>query len=373
MDELDYRGLPLSQDGREKLKQLDKDRIATFRDKVGFEPKEISEHDKQELIRGRLRDYWACLLDTPATPPQREQWLRDHATCIRDNDAWDIFRKVAETHLPVDDATHAELGHLLAGPFIESVVEEILEEACKTGATPDHSDNQSIESSNEAYEPAWTLRGGGDKPETPREAFGRLARRAMKALGQKFADPAAAVDSWLERVSGYLKARQTGHSWDDWHLTQLEKASAEYCAELATRFHEAENQDAEKAFKKLEWRFRQLPEQGPGLSAIRRTGTGVPELSESIKRKLVVQWDTLRDNNKLTEDHLSGYDRERQRLLGMPANPPSHVRPLRPHAAARDVGLDPSIRAAEARFRGADWEYWLLWCSSGFGYEVYRE
>jgi hypothetical protein len=99
----------------------------------------------------------------------------------------------------------------------------------------------------------------------------------------------------------------------------------------------------------------------------------LPALSETTKRKLDLQWETVRGKQKLTEQVLSDYDKERQRLLRMPANPPSHVRPLRPHWAARDVGLTQSVTAAQARFRGIDREYWSLWCSSGFGYEVYRD
>ncbi len=105
----------------------------------------------------------------------------------------------------------------------------------------------------------------------------------------------------------------------------------------------------------------------------------LPVLSESTKRKLAVQWDTLRDKQKITDEDLSSYDRERQRLLlGIAADPPLGI--LRraaeradPQGAARLFGLDPSVRAAEARFRGIDWEYWSNWCSSGFGYEVYRD
>jgi hypothetical protein len=44
-----------------------------------------------------------------------------------------------------------------------------------------------------------------------------------------------------------------------------------------------------------------------------------------------------------------------------------------PKRAARWLGLDPSVRVTKARFRGIDSEYWSRWCSSGFGYEVYRD
>jgi hypothetical protein len=39
--------------------------------------------------------------------------------------------------------------------------------------------------------------------------------------------------------------------------------------------------------------------------------------------------------------------------------------------AARWLGLDPSVKVAEGRFRGTDWEYWSHWCSSGEPYKTY--
>lgn len=99
----------------------------------------------------------------------------------------------------------------------------------------------------------------------------------------------------------------------------------------------------------------------------------LPALSDFEKRKLAVQWDTIRDNQKLTDEHLSGYDRERGRLLGVAAKPTRAVNPLRSKEAALSLGLDPSVKVAEARFRQTDWEYWRHWCSSGFGHEVYRD
>jgi len=48
----------------------------------------------------------------------------------------------------------------------------------------------------------------------------------------------------------------------------------------------------------------------------------LPALSDSTKRKLAVQWDTIRDNQKLTDEHLSGYDLGRQWLSGTLTKPP---------------------------------------------------
>jgi len=102
----------------------------------------------------------------------------------------------------------------------------------------------------------------------------------------------------------------------------------------------------------------------------------MPSLSDSTKRKLAVHWDTIRDNQKLTDEHLSGYDLGRQWLLGILDKPPrgmnlGGLNTSRPKQAAGWLGLDPSLRAAEARFRGTDSEYWRHWCSSGAPYETY--
>jgi folate-binding Fe-S cluster repair protein YgfZ len=39
-----------------------------------------------------------------------------------------------------------------------------------------------------------------------------------------------------------------------------------------------------------------------------------PAFSESTKRKLRVQWDTLRDKHKLEDEDLSSYDQQRNRV-----------------------------------------------------------
>jgi hypothetical protein len=103
----------------------------------------------------------------------------------------------------------------------------------------------------------------------------------------------------------------------------------------------------------------------------------LPAFSDSTKRKLAVQWDTLRDNQKLKDEDLASYDRERQRLLlGIVADTPRGLlrraaERANPEGTARLIGLDPSVRAAVARFRQTDSEYWLQWCSSGTPYETY--
>jgi hypothetical protein len=102
-----------------------------------------------------------------------------------------------------------------------------------------------------------------------------------------------------------------------------------------------------------------------------------PAFSESTKRKLRVQWDTLRDKHKLEDEDLSSYDQQRNRV----ARQWEELRGKHGYdqgrkalsQKARSIGLHESIKAAEVRFREYDREYWGHWCSGGFGYEVYRE
>lgn len=96
----------------------------------------------------------------------------------------------------------------------------------------------------------------------------------------------------------------------------------------------------------------------------------LPELSESTKRRLKIQWDTLRDKHRLTEEHVAKHDHNRNQLL---ATTPSRRTPNWPRAkqAACNFGLDPSVRVAEVRFREIDHEYWTKWCSRGMTYEIY--
>ncbi len=104
----------------------------------------------------------------------------------------------------------------------------------------------------------------------------------------------------------------------------------------------------------------------------------LPALSEPTLRKLAVQWDTIRDKQKLTDQELEGYDLGRRWLLGTLAERPRGMNlggfhNAQPRQAATWLGLDSSVSAARARFAELDWEYWSLWCSGCFGYEVYRD
>jgi hypothetical protein len=97
-------------------------------------------------------------------------------------------------------------------------------------------------------------------------------------------------------------------------------------------------------------------------------------LSNPAKRRWALQWETLRENHKLTEEDLSEYDRRRQHLTEVSAKWPRHDSrhrdPRYATQAARWLGVTPSVTAAEAAFRrlgpgmGA-------WCASGEGYETY--
>src|SRR5579872_6374217 len=135
------------------------------------------------------------------------------------------------------------------------------------------------------YERAWSLRGGSDDPEIPRESFRRLARIAMVELGQRLS-PAAAVDAWLNRVFEYREDLNTRYAWDDWHLEKILVASGEYCAELSTQFKEAGNLDAKRVFEDLEQRFRESPDPRTDLQAIRRGD--IPKQSETVEPLLTL-------------------------------------------------------------------------------------
>jgi hypothetical protein len=106
---------------------------------------------------------------------------------------------------------------------------------------------------------------------------------------------------------------------------------------------------------------------------------GMPALSVSTTRKLAVLWDALRDNHKLMDEEVSGYDLGRQWLMGAIAKPPVgmnlgglNIGPDHKRSASW-LGLDPTVRVAEGQFRGIDREYWSRWCSSGLEYQVYGE
>jgi hypothetical protein len=139
-------------------------------------------------------------------------------------------------------------------------------------ASPDTSLNHEAPASDTqaGYKCAWTLRGGGDKPEIPRDSFQRLAQDAMAELGQPFADASEATDTWLERVFDHRRARNTRRTWDDWRLKRICEASAEYCADLAVASKNGGNLDEASRFTDLAQQFRQSPDPQDDLRALRR-------------------------------------------------------------------------------------------------------
>lgn len=127
-------------------------------------------------------------------------------------------------------------------------------------------------SGSETYGAAWNVMGGGDEPAAqPREAFRRLTRRALVALGVELNDPADAVDCWLDVVHEFHSDRQSQrYTHEYWRLKQVLEASAEFCAEMRTRAHEAGDSEAEANWTEIERQFRESPDPHGNLYAIRR-------------------------------------------------------------------------------------------------------
>jgi hypothetical protein len=203
--------------------------------------------------------------------------------------------------------------------------------------------------------------GPRDKRDSARlkELFASLARAGAVAAG--VANRANGLDGWLNLLRaesphfhvmyGFYKENGVDVHEEDGLIENLVLASAEYCGVRATRAFEMET-----------------------AAAV----AGVPALSDPTKRKLAVEWDTLREQHKITEEDISGYDRERRRILSR--TPAPHGTPgilkraaerADPQGAAHRIGLDSSVKAAEAWFPAIDSEYWSHWCSSGEPYETY--
>jgi hypothetical protein len=190
--------------------------------------------------------------------------------------AWSQFKTIAESEEPRDlsDVPLSENGQIAhvfkaSADFCEDLAANLA-----GGVTPDHSQNQSTQSASEMYDPVWNVRGGGDDPETPRESFKRLARRAVVALGHSFTNRSEAVDVWLSRLHEFHAGRKSRrYAPEHWRVNHVLEASAEYCAELGTCFHEARNSEAERTFADLERQFRESPDARADLTAIRRRET----------------------------------------------------------------------------------------------------
>lgn len=178
-----------------------------------------------------------------------------------------------------------------------------------------------------------------------------------------------------EMLLKLVEARDHANLRETTHIEALSGCDSKKPSEAPRRAAEASSRQPEPQAPDPV-RLMPIPSAGTAGGAM----ADLPELSEYTKRKLAVQWDTIRETQKLTDEDLSRYDRERQRLLsGIAAKPPVGTSGVLKHAAeraepklvARRIGFDPSVKAAEARFRQTDAEYWQHWCSSGATYERY--
>lgn len=102
----------------------------------------------------------------------------------------------------------------------------------------------------------------------------------------------------------------------------------------------------------------------------------LPELSDSTRRKVALQWSSLLDTHHLTGEHFSWHRRERHRLRRIEAQAGDTGRGSRGGASswrndrvADETGIHSSVAVAEERFKDLSGEYWRLWHSSGNGYE----
>jgi hypothetical protein len=95
----------------------------------------------------------------------------------------------------------------------------------------------------------------------------------------------------------------------------------------------------------------------------------LPELPEPAKRKPALQWNTLLDAHGLTGEHLQWHANERERRHRVAAICGGDSG--RGETAVDDIGIQPSVEAAKARFSDLSGEYRRRWLSSGAGYEVF--
>jgi len=99
MDELDYTNLPLPGAARERLKALDAERIRRFQEKVAREPHGIEQHDFDELLVGRTRDYLSLLQEVDKSGARRKQLLTEHARrVLDDSNTRGVVRDAARKH-----------------------------------------------------------------------------------------------------------------------------------------------------------------------------------------------------------------------------------------------------------------------------------
>jgi hypothetical protein len=103
MDDFDYHR-PLTPAAREKLKALETRRIHQFRNRLRIDAAGLEQHIKNELIWGRLRDYWACLLESLGTPDDRAEWLWQFGMHFADDDVTvEAFGVLGDSELKLAD------------------------------------------------------------------------------------------------------------------------------------------------------------------------------------------------------------------------------------------------------------------------------
>jgi hypothetical protein len=99
----------------------------------------------------------------------------------------------------------------------------------------------------------------------------------------------------------------------------------------------------------------------------------LPELSESTKRKLALQWSTLLEKYGLTGEHVHWRERERVKLRQWPGtrrgrNPDGSWRV--DERLVDKAGIAQSVAIAQGRLYDLAVAYWWLWSSSA-GYEIF--
>ena len=139
------------------------------------------------------------------------------------------------------------------------------------------------------YQPQWCVASHTtDRLEARTEAFVRQVRQTMAGLKRFGGPPSAVLDAWLN-----LLHKESQH---DWLIESLYIASAEYCAELATRSYEAEERVSAAFLDDQERRFRELLNSGPDLYAIK---LGIPDAQTAeLQAKLPAPTETDLPTNR---------------------------------------------------------------------------
>jgi hypothetical protein len=196
----------------------------------------------------------------------------------------------------------------------------------------------------------------GDEIPRVRAEFELSGTRAGITLGCPSA--VRPVEFWIHSLCQDLLKTESSElsfgSGEGGVIEGLVASSAAYCLRLATAAAEEEHRAA----------------GGPRL----------PELSDSSKRKLAIQWDSLVDRHRLATADIDRYVAAsgQTRTLAVSKPPTTSGRwteswLLQHDSAKRECGITPSVDAAKARFAALAKEYWTIWESSVAGYETYRD